>query len=145
MDIIRKKRKPMSDINVVPYIDVMLVLLVVFMVTAPLLNQGIDVDLPQANNEPLDIDENQETLVISITEQQEYYISLGATTENREPVTLETIAQQVAQVIGANPGIQVMIEGDTNASWGTMIALITTLQNAGVANPNFITQPLQSL
>lgn len=145
MEIIRKKRKPMSDINVVPYIDVMLVLLVVFMVTAPLLNQGIEVDLPQANNEPLDIDENQETLVISITEDQDYYISLGATTENREPVTLDTIAQQVAQVIGANPRIQVMIEGDTNANWGTMIALITTLQNAGVANPSFITQPLQSL
>jgi len=145
MDVIRKKRKPMSEINVVPYIDVMLVLLVVFMVTAPLLNQGIEVELPQANNEPLEIDENQETLVISITENQEYYISLGATTENRQPVTLETIGQQVAQVMNANPRIQVMIEGDTNASWGTMIALITTLQNAGVANPNFITQPLQSL
>jgi len=145
MDVIRKKRKPMSEINVVPYIDVMLVLLVVFMVTAPLLNQGIEVELPQANNEPLNIDENQESLVISITEDQEYYISLGATTANRQPVTLETIGQQVAQVMSANPRIQVMIEGDTNANWGAMIALITTLQNAGVANPNFITQPLQSL
>jgi biopolymer transport protein TolR len=145
MDIIRKKRKPMADINVVPYIDVMLVLLVVFMVTAPLLNQGIEVNLPEANNEPLPIDENQETLVISITEDQDYFISIGATAENRQPVTLETIGLQVAQVLGANPGIQVMIEGDTNANWGTMIALITTLQNAGVANPNFITQPLQSL
>ena len=145
MDIVRKKRKPMAEINVVPYIDVMLVLLVVFMVTAPLLNQGIEVDLPEANNEPLPIDENQETLVISITENQDYYISVGATAENRQPVTLETIGTQVAQVIGANPGIQVMVEGDTNANWGTMIALITTLQSAGVANPNFITQPLQSL
>ena len=145
MDVIRKKRKPMSEINVVPYIDVMLVLLVVFMVTAPLLNQGIEVDLPQANNEPLPIDENQETLVISITGDQEYYISVGATAENRQPVTLETIGRQVAQVLEANPGIQVMVEGDTNANWGTMISLITTLQNAGVASPNFITQPLQSL
>jgi len=145
MDVVRKKRKPMADINVVPYIDVMLVLLVVFMVTAPLLNQGIEVELPEANNEPLPIDENQETLVISITENQEYYISIGATSENRQPVTLETIGQQVAQVVNANPRIQVMVEGDTNANWGTMIALITTLQNAGVASPNFITQPLQSL
>jgi biopolymer transport protein TolR len=56
--LVRKKRKPMSEINVVPYIDVMLVLLIVFMVTAPMLNQGIEVDLPEANNEPLDIDEN---------------------------------------------------------------------------------------
>lgn len=145
MDIIRKKRKPMAEINVVPYIDVMLVLLVVFMVTAPLLNQGIEVNLPEANNEPLPIDENQETLVISITEDQDYFISIGATADNRQPVTLETIGRQVAQVLGANPGIQVMIEGDTNANWGTMIALITTLQAAGAANPNFITQPLQSL
>ncbi|MBT8145364.1 MAG: biopolymer transporter ExbD [Gammaproteobacteria bacterium] len=145
MDVIRKKRKPMAEINVVPYIDVMLVLLVVFMVTAPLLNQGIEVELPEANNEPLPIDENQETLVISITENQDYYISIGATAENRQPVTLETIATQVAQVVEANPRIQVMVEGDTNANWGTMIALITTLQNAGVAAPNFITQPLQSL
>jgi biopolymer transport protein TolR len=145
MDVTRKKRKPMADINVVPYIDVMLVLLVVFMVTAPLLNQGIEVNLPEANNEPLPIDENQETLVISITEDQDYFISIGATAENRQPVTLETIGRQVAQVLGANPSIQVMIEGDTNANWGAMIALITTLQNAGVANPNFITQPLQSL
>jgi len=145
MDIIRKKRKPMAEINVVPYIDVMLVLLVVFMVTAPLLNQGIEVNLPEANNEPLPIDENQETLVISITEDQDYFISIGATAENRQPVTLETIGRQVAQVLGANPGIQVMIEGDTNANWGTMIALITTLQAAGAANPNFITQPLQRL
>jgi len=145
MDIMRKKRKPMAEINVVPYIDVMLVLLVVFMVTAPLLNQGIEVNLPEANNEPLPIDENQETLVISITEDQDYFISIGATAENRQPVTLETIGRQVAQVLGANPGIQVMIEGDTNANWGTMIALITTLQAAGAANPNFITQPLQSL
>ena len=65
--MVRKKRKPMAEINVVPYIDVMLVLLIVFMVTAPLLNQGIEVDLPSANNEPLDIDENFETLVVSIT------------------------------------------------------------------------------
>ncbi|MEX2131151.1 MAG: ExbD/TolR family protein [Pseudohongiellaceae bacterium] len=145
MNLVRKKRKPMSEINVVPYIDVMLVLLVVFMVTAPLLNQGIEVELPQANNEPLQIDENFETLVVSITSDQEYYISLGATGDNREPASLEQIGQQVAQIISANPTIQVLVEGDTNAFWGGMIALITTLQNAGVTNPNFITQPLQEL
>ena len=68
MDIIaRKKRKPMGDINVVPYIDVMLVLLIVFMVTAPLLNQGTGIDLPRANNEPLCVAEHQGTLAVSIT------------------------------------------------------------------------------
>ncbi|MBL4820238.1 MAG: ExbD/TolR family protein [Gammaproteobacteria bacterium] len=145
MDLVRKKRKPMSDINVVPYIDVMLVLLVVFMVTAPMLNQGIEVELPQVNNEALNIDENLETLVVSVTAEQEYFISLGATSENQESVSLDLIGEQVARIIDANPSIQVLVEGDTNADWGTMIGLITTLQNAGVANPNFITQPLNSL
>jgi biopolymer transport protein TolR len=142
MDVIRKKRKPMSDINVVPYLDVMLVLLVVFMVTAPLLNQGIEVELPQANNEPLEIDENLETLVVSVTSDQEYFISLGETSENQEPIDLALIGVRVTQIMNANPTIQVLVEGDASANWGAMINLITTLQNAGVANPNFITQPL---
>ncbi len=135
----------MSEINVVPYIDVMLVLLIVFMVTAPLLNQGIDVDLPEANNEPLDIDENLETLVVSITSNGEYFLSIGATGEDRQSVSLETVGLQVSRIVSANPSIQVMVEGDTEADWGAMITLITTLQQAGVSNPNFITQPLSSL
>ena len=143
--IVRKKRKPMGEINVVPFIDVMLVLLVVFMVTAPLLNQGIEVELPEANNEPLAIDENMETLVVSLTAEGDYFISVGATGEDRQPVTLETLGQQVSIITNANPTIQVLVEGDTEAGWGAMVNLITTLQTAGVANPNFITQPLGSI
>ncbi|MCY4358324.1 MAG: ExbD/TolR family protein [Gammaproteobacteria bacterium] len=143
--IIRKKRKQMSNINVVPLIDIMLVLLVVFMLTAPMLNQGIDVDLPQANNEPLDIDENLETLVVTITAEGEYFLSLGATGEDRQSVTLETIGDNVSRIMNANPDIQVLLEGDTTADWGSMITLITTLNQAGVTNPNFITTPLESL
>lgn len=142
--IARKKRKPMGDINVVPYIDVMLVLLIVFMVTAPLLNQGIDVELPQANNEPLSIDENQATLVVSITAAGEYFLSLGATGDDRQPTSLEAVGEQVAKIVAANPEIQVLVEGDTTADWGVMIQLLTVLQSAGVANPNFITQPLEA-
>ncbi len=140
--IVRKKRKPMGEINVVPFIDVMLVLLVVFMVTAPLLNQGIEVELPEANNEPLAIDENLETLVVSLTAEGEYFISVGATGEDRQPVSLDTLGSQVGIIMNANPSIQVLVEGDTDAGWGAMVNLITTLQAAGVANPNFITQPL---
>ncbi|MBL6906041.1 MAG: biopolymer transporter ExbD [Pseudomonadales bacterium] len=140
--IVRKKRKPMGEINVVPFIDVMLVLLVVFMVTAPLLNQGIEVELPEANNEPLAIDENLETLVVSLTAEGEYFISVGATGADRQSVTLETLGAQVAIITTTNPTIQVLVEGDTEAGWGAMVNLITTLQAAGVANPNFITQPL---
>ncbi|MAC69118.1 MAG: protein TolR [Gammaproteobacteria bacterium] len=143
--MVRKKRKPMAEINVVPYIDVMLVLLIVFMVTAPMLNQGIDVDLPQASNEPLDIDENLETLVVSITAAGEYFLSIGATGDERDSVSLETVGEQVSRILNANPEIQVLVEGDTEADWGAMITLITTLNQAGVTNPNFITQPVDSI
>jgi biopolymer transport protein TolR len=108
--IVRKKRKPMGEINVVPFIDVMLVLLVVFMVTAPLLNQGIEVELPEANNEPLAIDENLETLVVSLTAEGEYFISVGATGEDRQSVTLETLGAQVAIITTTNPTIQLLVE-----------------------------------
>ena len=65
--------------------------------------------------------------------------------EDRQPVTLETLGQQVGIITNANPTIQVLVEGDTEAGWGAMVNLITTLQAAGVANPNFITQPLGSI
>lgn len=143
--IVRKKRKQVSDINVVPLIDVMLVLLVVFMLTAPMLEQGIDVELPQANNEPLDIDENLETLVVSVTAEGEYTLSIGAAGEEQETVTLKTIGDSVNRIMGANPDIQVLIEGDTAASYGVIITLLTTLNNAGVTNPSFITKPMESL
>lgn len=143
--LVRKKRKPISDINVVPYIDVMLVLLIVFMITAPLLDQGIEVDLPEANNEPLDIDQNLETLVVSIKSTGEYFMSLGATGDERQPTSLDTIGQQVRQIMNANPSIQVLLEGDTDTDWGSMINLITILNQAGVNNPSFITQPIKSL
>ena len=132
----------MGEINVVPFIDVMLVLLVVFMVTAPLLDQGIEVELPEADNEPLTIDENLETLVVSLNAEGDYFISVGATGEDRRPVILEKLGEQVGTVKAANPSIQVLVEGDAEPGWGAMVSLITTLQAAGVANPNFITQPL---
>ncbi|PCJ28611.1 MAG: protein TolR [SAR86 cluster bacterium] len=143
--LVRKKRKLVAEINVVPYVDVMLVLLIVFMVTAPLLNQGIDVELPQANNEPLSIDENLDTLVVSVTSSGEYYLSIGATGDDRQSITLEALGDQVSRIMNANPSIQVLLEGDTSANWGAMINLITTLNKAGVSNPNFITQPLNDL
>ena len=139
-----RKRRMMDQINVVPYIDVMLVLLIVFMVTAPLLDQGIEVELPEANSEPLNINENIEALVVSLTASGDVFLNIGAFGEERESVTLETVGAQVSRVVAANPRIQVLIEGDTLANWGAMVKLITVLQEAGVSNPNFITQPVQS-
>ncbi len=144
MEIVKKRRKPVAEINVVPYIDVMLVLLIVFMVTAPLLEQGLKVDLPEANSEPLDVDENAETLVISITADEAFYISLGSTQEDeQEPVALEVVGDQVARIVSANPRIQVFVEGDGDSSYSSFISLMTVLQAAGVASPNLITKPLE--
>ena len=134
----------MAEINVVPYIDVMLVLLIVFMVTAPLLTQGLIVELPEASSEPLEVDENAETLVISITADEQYYISLGSTQEEeRTAVALEVIGDQVGRIVGANPQIQVFVEGDGQSSYSSFISLMTVLQAAGVASPNLITKPLE--
>jgi biopolymer transport protein TolR len=144
METVRKRRKPVAEINVVPYIDVMLVLLIVFMVTAPLLTQGLIVDLPEASSEPLDVDENTETLVISITADDEFYISLGSTQEDeRTIVGLDVIGDQVGRIMGANPRIQVFVEGDGRSSYSSFISLMTVLQAAGVASPNLITKPLE--
>ena len=144
MDIVRKKRKPVAEINVVPYIDVMLVLLIVFMVTAPLLTQGLRVELPQASSEPLELDENAETLVIEITADNEYFISLGVTSqEEQTPVALELIGQQVTSIVSANPSIQIFVEGDARASYGPFISLMEALRVAGVESPNLVTKPLE--
>lgn len=134
----------MADINVVPYIDVMLVLLIVFMVTAPLLTQGLKVDLPEANSEPMNVDENAETLVISINGDDQFYISLGTTQEaDQESVELSMIGDQVSKIVAANPRIQVFVEGDGQSSYSTFISLMTVLQAAGVTSPNLVTKPLE--
>lgn len=144
METVRKRRRPMAEINVVPYIDVMLVLLIVFMVTAPLLTQGLIVELPEASSEPLEVDENAETLVISITADEQFYISLGSTQEEeRTAVALEVIGDQVGRIVGANPQIQVFVEGDGQSSYSSFISLMTVLQAAGVESPNLITKPLE--
>jgi biopolymer transport protein TolR len=144
MEIVKKRRRPMAEINVVPYIDVMLVLLIVFMVTAPLLEQGLKVELPEANSEPLDVDENAETLVISITADEEFFISLGSTQEDEQvPMALEMVGDQVGKIVGANPQIRVFVEGDGDSSYSSFISLMTVLQAAGVASPNLITKPLE--
>jgi len=144
MEIVRKKRKPVSEINVVPYLDVMLVLLIVFMVTAPLLTQGLRVDLPQASSEPLELDENAETLVIELTADNEFFISLGVTEqEEQSAVPLELIGQQVASIVQVNPAIQIFVEGDANASYGPFISLMEALRIAGINSPNLVTKPLE--
>ncbi len=128
----------MSEINVVPYIDVMLVLLVIFMVTAPLMTQGIKVDLPEAASGPLKIDENEPLLVVSVNAEGDYYMNVG---EDDEAVELSLIADRAGKIISANPGIKVMVEGDRTLAYGVVVNLINVLQVAGANSVGLITEP----
>lgn len=132
------RRKPMSEINVVPYIDVMLVLLVIFMVTAPLMTQGIEVDPPDATSAPIDIDENEPTLVVSVKADNTYYMNVG---EEEEPVALALIGDRAARILKANPEIKVLVAGDQNLKYGVVIELMNILQSAGAKTVGLITEP----
>jgi len=111
------------------------------MVTAPMLTQGIVVDLPEANLGPLDIDENETTLVVSIKADGSYYINVG---EDQEAVPLAKIEAQAKKIIAANPKIKVLVEGDRNLDYGTVINLMNILQTAGAGSVGLITEPPQS-
>ena len=132
------RRKPMSEINVVPYIDVTLVLLVIFMVAAPLLTQGINVDLPDANSKPIKIDENEQTLVVSVKSDNTYYMNVG---KEDEPVRLDKIGERAAKIIKANPDIKVLVQGDQSIKYGTIIGLMNVLEGAGAKSVGLITEP----
>jgi biopolymer transport protein TolR len=135
-----KRRRPMSEINVVPYIDVMLVLLVIFMVTAPLMTQGIKVDLPEASSGPLEVDDNEPMLVVSVKADGTYYMNVG---EEGELVALDTIGDRSAKILAANPDIKVLVEGDESLNYGVIVNLMNVLQVAGAKSVGLITEPPQ--
>ncbi|WP_150305498.1 protein TolR [Pseudomonas saliphila] len=140
----RRKRKPVAEMNVVPYIDVMLVLLVIFMVTAPMLNQGVKVDLPQVSSEVLPSDSNQQVLTLSVLADGTYYWNLGEAvdTENQteSAVSLEEMSEKVTKIITARPDTLVYIRGDETANYGIVVTAMATLQQAGVPNVGLITE-----
>jgi biopolymer transport protein TolR len=135
------RRKPMAEINVVPYIDVMLVLLVIFMVTAPLLSQGIKVDLPKAVSEVLDVSDDEALLVVSIRADGSYYMNVG---EEEEAVDLDLIGEKSSKIIKANPTIKVLIEADQSLQYGVVVDAMNVLQNAGAETVGLITEPPES-
>tara|TARA_B110000444_G_scaffold260653_1_gene308478 strand:+ start:1658 stop:2083 length:426 start_codon:yes stop_codon:yes gene_type:complete len=133
----RSIRKPIAEINVVPYIDVMLVLLVIFMVTAPLLMQGVKVDLPEATSEPV-TDQDSEPLIVSINKNGGLFLNLGADPD--QELSLATIGQRVAAVLRRNPKKAVMVWGDRNVSYGEVVVLMTALQKAGAPSVGLVTE-----
>ena len=140
----RQKRKPVAEMNVVPYIDVMLVLLVIFMVTAPMLNQGVKVDLPQVSSEVLPSDSNQQVLTLSVLADGTYYWNLGESvdTENHSDsvVSLAEMTEGVTKIMTAKPDTLVYIRGDKDANYGVVVTAMGALQQAGVPNVGLITE-----
>ena len=135
-----KKFKPMSEINVVPYIDVMLVLLIIFMVTAPLLMQGVKVDLPQAPSQPIDNKED-EPIIVSIKSDGSYYLNLGGQQEQQRPIA--EIKDTVAKVLRQKPDTPVLVWGDTKVEYGIVVNLMSELQGAGAPSVGLVTEPPQ--
>jgi biopolymer transport protein TolR len=135
------KRRLMADINVVPYIDVMLVLLIIFMVTAPLLTQGITVELPKAQAEALDPEllRENEPLVLSIDRDGLMYLNIG---ENPEAaVDEQAVIDRTSAVIRRNAETPVLVKADTGVPYGRVVSGMVLLQQAGAEKIGFLTDP----
>lgn len=144
----RIKKSPMAEINVVPYIDVMLVLLIIFMVTAPLLSQGVSVELPKLSSEPMPPEPDNPPVVISVDKDGNFYIAFGG--ENAEdqdkPVEAQVLVNRVAALLKYaseqnRPKTRVFVKGDTNVPYGKVVELMAMLQIAGVEGVGLITDP----
>ena len=133
----RRGRRLMAEINVVPYIDVMLVLLIIFMVTAPLLNLGVDIELPQSNAKP--IEQEKEPVVVQVTQDGVYRLALqGAEPEEIDEATLQA---KVAAFVRQNPNVPVFVAGDGRASYEMVYHAMVVMQSAGVAKVGLMSQP----
>jgi len=132
------RRKPMSEINVVPYIDVMLVLLVIFMVTAPMLTQGVKVDLPQTSSDPIQAEKDVEAIIVSVDSNGAYYVEVGD--RGSDPMALEDLQSEVAKILSQRSNSEVLVRGDEQVRYGTVVRLMSALQMAGAANIGLITE-----
>ena len=137
-----QKSKLMGEINVVPYIDVMLVLLVIFMVTAPLLTQGIEVDLPKANAEPIESVPDHDPLVLSVDAEGNLYLNAGDNED--QPQGGQEIARRVGIILGEKPETPVFVKADRAVAYGNVVGAMVILQQAGAGNIGFVTDPLDT-
>ena len=140
------RRRPMSEINVVPYIDVMLVLLVIFMVTAPLMMQGVEVDLPNTDSKPLS-NEQDDPLVITVDGEGRIYVNTGMPRAGEEGTraTIFSLADQAGKIIEARPDIAVYVRADKAIAYGEVIEVMSVLQRAGAESVGLVTDPVEEL
>ncbi len=134
----RRKRRLMGEINVVPYIDVMLVLLIIFMVTAPLLTQGVHVELPKASAENLPPDDS-EPIVVTVNRDGELFLNVSETP--KQAVEAPYLVAQVEKVLRSRPETPVMVKGDTAVDYGSVVYAMTLLQQAGAPSVGLVTEP----
>lgn len=134
----RIKKPPMSNINVVPYIDVMLVLLVIFMITTPLLSEGVKVELPQASAKPLPPTEKK-PIVVTVDAKGLMYVDIRGD-EAEKPIDDETLISQVAAALRQKPDTQVVVKGDKNVEYGSVVYTMTLLQKAGAPSVGLMTE-----
>jgi biopolymer transport protein TolR len=132
----RNKRKPIAEINVVPYIDVMLVLLIIFMVTAPMLMQGVKVDLPDASADPVE-KQDSEPVIVSVDAAGQLYLNLG---QEEQILSLATIQERVAAVMRRSPDKPVLIWGDGAVPYGEVVTVMVALQEAGAPSVGLVTE-----
>ncbi|MFO1352349.1 MAG: protein TolR [Gammaproteobacteria bacterium] len=126
----RARKRLMAEINVVPYIDVMLVLLVIFMVTVPLLNQGVEVDLPKAGGEAMPPSEVR-TLILDVDKRGAYYLHLAG--DNPEAMDTEGVQARTAAILSRAPATPIVVRADTSVDYGVVVRAMVVLQKAGAA------------
>lgn len=146
MEPLKQRRRLMSEINVVPYIDVMLVLLVIFMITAPLLNLGVEVELPKADAEPMDTEQSQEPLVITVLKNGDLYLNASGDLDGTASglIDPDTLVDTVAAIVRRNPGIQVLVGGDERVEYGAVYQAMVLLQKANVQKVGLMSDPLDT-
>ncbi len=132
----RIKHRPMSEINVVPYIDVMLVLLIIFMVTAPMLMQGVKVDLPEAAADPVE-NQDSEPVIVSVDAKGQLFLNLG---QEDQVLSMATVKDRVAAVLRRSPKKPVLVWGDRSVPYGDVVALMVALQDAGAPSVGLVTE-----
>ncbi|MBE0363378.1 biopolymer transport protein TolR [Pseudoalteromonas ulvae UL12] len=137
----RKKRRPVSEINVVPYIDVMLVLLIIFMATAPLITHGVKVELPKMEQSELVESDGSPPIVVSINAQGQYFASIGIDPET--PMDAIDIAAQVKLALDKDPKTPVMLKGDGRVSYQEVLLLMDFLKKAGVPSVGLMTESFE--
>lgn len=131
-----RKHRPMSEINVVPYIDVMLVLLIIFMITAPIVQQGVEIDLPQAAAKPMSPDKD-EPVVVSVDKKGDFYLDIGDQPD--KPIDAQLMVNRVAAVRQLKPNIPVLVRGDRDVGYGRVVDAMVLLQKAGVEKVGLMT------